>query len=485
MSERKVIVIGSGLGGLTSALLLAQRGFDVTVLEQSAQPGGCLQCFRRGEAKFETGMHFIGSAAEGQTLDRLLGMLGVRQDIRLQQLDTQGYDVVALEGELFPFANGREAFISTLARRFPHQQRQLEQYFDLIKEVSADSSLRSIGSTSPTIMPGAKYQLLSIDQVVESVITDPLLQRVLVGNLPLYAGELGHTPFATHAFITDFYNQSAFRVVGGSDAIARSLVGSIRSLGGRVVTNCRVESIVTDSEKATGVTIQGGDFLPADIIISDTHPMRTLELTRSNLIRPAFRNRINAMRQTVGCFALYLDFKPQTVAYMNHNFYGYTGHTPWDCEKYLPSDWPRGFLYMHFASELQQQWAKTGVVLTYMRWDDVAQWSNTTVGRRGQAYEDFKQQKAGVLMEAVEKFFPGLGSHVSRCYTSTPLTYRDYTGTEGGSMYGVARDAIHPEACRVSHRLRIPNVYQTGQNINSHGILGTIIGSLITCGELR
>lgn len=481
---RNVIVIGSGLGGLTTALLLARSGFGVTVLEQSAQPGGCLQCFRRGAAKFETGMHFIGSAAQGQTLDSLLRFLGVRQDIELQQLDTEGYDVVSLCGECFQFANGREPFINTMSSYFPSQRKQLEQYFDLVQEVAAGSSLRSISNTSLDLVTNARYQLVSIDNVVESVITDPLLQRVLVGNLPLYAGERGRTPFATHAFITDFYNQSAFRVVGGSDAIARSLLHSIRREGGNIITNCKAERIVTDSEKATGVMTAGGEFLSSDIIISDTHPMRTLEMIDSAMIRPAFRKRINAMHQTVGCFAIYMEFKPESVPYMNHNYYGYMGPTPWNCELYSTDEWPLGFLYMHFAREKEQQWASTGVVLTYMRMDDVAKWSNTVIGKRGKDYEEFKKHKAQRLMEALERHFPGLHSNVLHSYTSTPLTYRDYTGTEGGSMYGVARDALHPEACRVPHRLRIPNVYQTGQNINSHGILGTIVGSIITCSEL-
>ena len=66
--SKKVIVIGSGLGGLTCAYILLRNGYDVTVLEQGAQPGGCLQCFSRRGVKFETGMHFIGSAAPGQTM---------------------------------------------------------------------------------------------------------------------------------------------------------------------------------------------------------------------------------------------------------------------------------------------------------------------------------------------------------------------------------------------------------------------------------
>lgn len=85
--QKKVIIIGSGLGGLSSGVVLAKNGYAVTVLEQGVQAGGCLQCFTRRGAKFETGMHFIGSAAHGQTLDRLMRYLEIDRTVRLSQLD--------------------------------------------------------------------------------------------------------------------------------------------------------------------------------------------------------------------------------------------------------------------------------------------------------------------------------------------------------------------------------------------------------------
>ena len=111
MSKKKVIIIGSGMGGLTCGVILAKNGYDVTVLEQGQQLGGCLQCFSRHGARFETGMHFIGSAADGQTLDMLLQYLEVKKDIQLSPLDADGYEVIALNGRRYRFAQGRDAFI--------------------------------------------------------------------------------------------------------------------------------------------------------------------------------------------------------------------------------------------------------------------------------------------------------------------------------------------------------------------------------------
>ena len=483
MCSKRVVIIGSGLGGLSCGVVLAKNGYQVTVLEQGTQLGGCLQCFMRRGAKFETGMHFIGSAAQGQTLDRLMRYLEIRDEITLSQLDPNGYDIIALEGERFPFANGREAFIDRLAQFFPQQRDNLARYFSLVEEVANASSLHSLKSAESDAVLNTEYQLRPIDEVIDEIITDPLLARVLVGNLPLYAAEKHKTPFSTHAFIMDFYNQSAYRITGGSDNAAFALKRVIERYGGQVVTGHKVTRIVCDDTHATAVEVNGERLIDADYVISDAHPIRTLELIDSKLIRPAFRQRINGMAQTVGGFSVYLEFKPGTVPYMNSNYYGYNYGTPWDCEKYDELTWPKGFLYMHFCDMPQQQFAHTGVILSYMQMSDVQRWADTTVGHRGDDYEAFKRQKAEVLLNSLEKHFPGLRDSVKHYYTSTPLTYRDYTGTQDGSMYGVAKDVKLGAVARVPHRTRIPNVLQTGQNINSHGMLGVLVGTIVTCSE--
>ena len=472
------------MGGLSCGVILARKGYDVTVLEQGTQVGGCLQCFTRKGGKFETGMHFIGSASKGQTLDRLLSFLEVRPDITLSQLDTTGYDIVSICGQHFRFANGREAFINQMSSYFPSQRDALERYFDMVGKVACASSMHSLNHVETDAAVNLEFQMRTINEVIDSVITDPLLAKVLVGNLPLYAAEKDKTPFATHAFVMDFYNQSAYRIVGGSDQVAASLVKTIGRYGGRVLTRSKATKIICDDTHATGVEVNGSAFVEADIVISDAHPMRTLELLDTNLIRPAFRKRINAIPQTVGGFSVYLRFKDNTVPYLNSNFYSYLQGTPWDCERYDEASWPKGYLYMHLCHEPQPQFAKTGVVISYMQMTDVERWKGTKVGHRGEDYEAFKHEKAERLLAALEHEFPGLRNNIADYYTSTPLTYQDYTGTEGGSMYGIAKDVSLGAACRVSHRTRVPNVLQTGQNINSHGILGVLVGTIVTCTEI-
>lgn len=479
---KKVIIIGSGLGGLSCGVVLAKNGYEVTVLEQGAQVGGCLQCFTRQGVKFETGMHFIGSAAKGQTLQRLFKYLEI--DVKLSQLDPAGYEVISLNGEHYAFATGRERFIDTLAAQFPGQRDNLCRLWDIIDHVASASSLHSLRHTETDAALDIQYQLRSINDVLQSVITDARLRDVLVGNLPLYAAEWDKTPFSTFAFIMDFYNQSAWRVVGGSDHVAGSLVGTLHRYGGQVLTRKKVIAVDCDDSHATGVTCADGSRYAADLVIADIHPARLMEIVTSPLLRPAYRRRIAALPETVGGFALYVRFKENRVPYMNHNFYSYRQGSPWHCEQYTADNWPMGYLYMHFCDSDRQAYARSGVILSYMRMEEVQPWKGTRRGHRGDDYLRFKQVHAERLLDVVERDFPHLRADIEDYETSTPLTYFDYTGTEGGSMYGIAKDIIRGAAARVHHRTKIPNLMLTGQNINSHGILGVLVGTMVTCGEV-
>lgn len=488
MAGKRVVIIGSGLGGLSCGVVLSKNGYDVTVLEKNGQIGGCLQCFSRRGARFETGMHFIGSAAPGQTMHAMMRYLGLDNDIRLARLNPLGYNVISLGDDEYRIANGREAFIEGLAERFPKERRSLERYRDTVSLVAGASRIVAGTETQSNSAIQAQYQQISIDQALGDITSDGTLAKVLAADLPLYAAELHRTPFTTHAFISDFYNQSAFRIAGGSDSIAASLARTIAANGGTVRASSPATRIICDDTHATAVEVGGSEAIECDYVISDAHPMRTLELLETRLIRPAFRQRIESLRQTVGCFAVYLHFKEGQVEYMNHNHFHYeTGanpDAPWECEKYTEGNWPLNYLYMHFCDNPDMRHAQTGVILAYMRADEVALWAGTRVGRRGEDYEDFKRRKAERLLQVAAARHPELRDGVAHYYTSTPLTYADYTGTEGGSMYGIAKDVTAGPGGRVAHRTKVPNVFLTGQNINNHGMLGVLVGTMVTCREL-
>lgn len=481
--KKKCVIIGSGLGGLSSGVIMAKNGYDVTILEQSQQIGGCLQCFTRNGAKFETGMHFAGSLDDGQILSNYFNFLEIKDKLNFSRLDSDAYDIVSLNGEQFRFANGREKFINTMAERFPDQRENLELYCDLVEKVASVSPYRFLNDTTFHLVDN-ELQMRSLNEVIEATITDPLLQKVLIGNLSLYAAERDKTPFASHAFVFDFYNSSAFRVVGGSDNIAKALVEVLQSHGGQILTRKKVVKIITEENKAVGVETENGDVFPADLVFSDIHPALLLNLLDANVFSSAYRSRIQAMKNTTSVFSLYLHFKENALPYMNSNFYGFRTDSPWEMNGTLDSDWPKGYLYMHHCMEKDQEFAQSGIILAYMSAAELATWNETKVNMRGADYEAFKKQHAERILDIVEKDFPNLRDYVSAYYTATPLTYRDYTLSPDGSMYGLAKDVTAGIAGRVSYKTKVPNLLLVGQNINSHGLLGVLVGSITACSSV-
>jgi phytoene dehydrogenase-like protein len=121
------IIIGSGFGGLVCGHLLSKQGMNVLVLERQAQPGGCIQSYRRGGMAFDTGLHYVGGLAEGQTLYRLFDMIGLMR-LPWQRLDPDGFDRVTIGRQTFCLAEGYDHFVDTLAAQFPHEREALRDY---------------------------------------------------------------------------------------------------------------------------------------------------------------------------------------------------------------------------------------------------------------------------------------------------------------------------------------------------------------------
>jgi len=428
-------------------------------------------------------MHYIGSADPGQTLNTIWHYLDIGSDIPLERLDPDGYDVISFQGDHFRFANGKENFINTLADQFPKSRDELAKYYDLIQTVTSAAAMHSL-NTHVDLNVNADYQIVSINKVIDSVISDPLLRQVLAGIQPLYAGEKDRTPFFTHALIFDFYNQSAFRIVGGSSQVAESLQKSIQRNGGQVLVRHKVDKIECDESRATAVITTDGERFPADLVISAIHPARTMPLIDSHLIRPAYRRRVENTRNTISAFTVYLKFKKNTVKYLNSNIYYYRSDSTWGCEDYDERSWPKCLLYMHFCHEKNPVYAEAGEILTYMRFDEMQQWYGTHIGHRGEDYKALKRRKAETVIAALEQEIPGISHQIEHYYTSTPLTYLDYTDVPDGAMYGIAKDVNDLGQVGITSKTKIPNLLLTGQSITCHGMLGVLAGSLITCSEV-
>ena len=478
------IIIGTGLGGLVCGYILAKNSQKVLLLEKNAQIGGCLQNFRRFGAKFDTGMHYIGSMEEGQIMHQMFDYLGLLKDVCVSRLDDDGFDRFNIAGQEYRFAAGYEQFAETLGQQFPDSRQELQTYASRIKEIAESSPLYDLRKAGDSSYIDSPYLRTSANNFIASCTNNQRLQQILAANLPLYAGVADKTPAYIYILISNFYMQSAWRIVGGSNNIAKSLANSIRSFGGKILINSEVKQIICDNTKATAVELSNGERFEASNFVSDIHPQAILPLIDSKLIRPIYRERVTQLENTISNFTIYLKFKEKRVPYMNYNYYYYADENVWNAY-HSGSKEPQSYLYMHLCTEENQQYAQSAEIMAPMSYQEVAAWANTRTGQRGADYEEFKQRKAEQYLELLEQSFPGIRQNIEAYETSTPLTYRDYTGTTNGSTYGILHDINMPEMTRVSQRTKIPNLLLTGQNIHWHGILGVTVGAMLASRQLK
>jgi all-trans-retinol 13,14-reductase len=245
-----------------------------------------------------------------------------------------------------------------------------------------------------------------------------------------------------------------------------------------------VQKLVAESGRIKYAQVYDNEPVFGKYFIANVHPDQLIEMADRDLLKKTFGSRIRSLEDTMGMFTLYLVFKKKSFPYINHNFYHYNQDNVWIASDYKPEKWPQNYLLMTTATSGSLDFAESGSVLTYMDYNELKKWELTYTGNRGGEYLEFKEKKAEQLLTAVEKQFPGIRRCIEACYTSTPLTWRDYTGTRAGSAYGILKDHNRPLESVIPARTKIPNLFLTGQNTNVHGILGVSISSVVTCGEL-
>ncbi|NJN27004.1 MAG: NAD(P)/FAD-dependent oxidoreductase [Cyclobacteriaceae bacterium] len=489
MSKYDIVIVGSGLGGLECATMLSKEGYSVVVLEKNHQIGGNLQTFTRDKTIFDTGIHYIGGLDEGQNLNQYFKFLGIRDQLKLKKLDENGFDIVTFDDDEneYRYAQGFGRFIDTLAAQFPSERAGLVMYCDKIREVCANFPLYNLKSGSQD--PGNfKYLDQSAREFINSCTSNPKLQNVLAGTNGLYVGEADKTPLYVHALVINTYIESAYRCIDGASQIARLLTKSIHAHGGKIMKNAEVVRFHFDGGKIRYAELKDGRMIEGDNFISNVHPALTFNMMEEGMVRKSYRKRIQSLDNSISVFILNLVLHKGTLPYFNHNYYHFKTEDVWNQVDYDLNKWPTSYALFSGVNSKNPGFSDGLIMLSYMKFDEVAKWSgsfNTMKydSSRGEDYAAFKEEKAWLMMNELEKKIPNIRSLTKSYYTSTPLTLRDYIGTVGGSMYGYTKDYKNPILSFISTKTKIPNLYLTGQNLNLHGVLGVTIGSVITCSE--
>jgi phytoene dehydrogenase-like protein len=483
-----VVIVGSGLGGLVSAIILAKEGRSVCVLEKNNQYGGNLQTFVRKKTIFDTGVHYIGGLSEGQNLYQYFKYLGIMDDIELRKLDEDGFDIITFDNDETEYKHGQgyDNFIKNLVAQFPDEEAAILTYCKKLQETCDKFPLYKVKLGKPYYDDTEVFELYAKDYI-DSVTTNKKLRAVLGGSNLLYAGEADRTPFYVHALSVNSYIESAYRIVNGGSQITKALLNRLKEAGGEAYKRQEVVDFGCEDGIITSVRTREGRVIKGDLFISNIEPKHTIKMVGKEHFRKSYISRIESIESTIAAFTLYLVLKPGTFEYLNKNYYHYKDSDGiWDVHNYSKEDWPRAYMISMGIKKNSDGYGDNLAAMTYMNFDEMAPWVgtfNTAADKndRGQTYEEFKAQKEEQFLVEIEKKFPDIRNCIEAQYSSTPLSYRDYIGCNRGSMYGYVKDANNSLKSFISARTKIRNLFFTGQSLNMHGILGVTISGVVTC----
>lgn len=478
-----VIIIGGGIGGLFTGAFLAKNGLRVTVLEKNGIIGGGLQCFRRGNKIYETGMHVMGGFEENGNLRKICRYLGILDKINIQHIDPSCMDELWYRktNERYHIPSGRKNFTEYLIERFPHEEAGIRSYVDEIYAITEEVPLFHLREESEGIQPHSERYGMAASQLIAEHVTDPKLREVLAYLNPLYGGVEGHTPAYVHALINVLYINGAARFVGGSQQLANALRDVITDNGGEVIAGTEVTSIDVENKNITKIHTSTGKEYTADWYISAIHPVTLLNLLPEGTFIHGFVNRLNNIPVSYSAFSLYVDLKPGMLPYIDHTCYYVEDYgAMWNQDRYDPTDWPKGFMYMTPPDPNQGEYANRLLVHCIMSYDQVRKWKDTVVGHRGEEYEKWKAEHVAKIVEKLSIIFPGFEDMVEKIYAASPLTIRDYYHTKDGAMFGNRKDCDNLLYSQLSVFTKVKNLLLTGQNINLHGMCGVPLTAINT-----
>ncbi len=433
------VVIGSGIGGLACAGMLAAKGRKVLVLEQAAVPGGYLASFRRGGFTFDSTVDCIaGLDSEGLLtwLIRSLGAAGGLAPIRLDPIRVSRFP-----GLTIPVDASLPAYIERLSRLFPSERNGITAFFQRTEEIysSVEAMMRTVkeGEGNADIFPASllRYRDMTYAELLRQDIRDARLAAILSDRCPF----LGSSPARASAtrmvaLMMSYFRSGAFRLVGGHQRLPDLLVEGIKEKGGEVYLDCPAKRILVEGGRCVRVLAGDGREFTADHIVSNADFTETfgrliggdmgaaiLAATCGRALSPSFfigyagarRDVPPGSASSIGSFESFdLDqLLDRYVPFSNADALGITVPTLED-----PNLAPPGH-DVFLVHELIPHGCT----------------------------RDWEREKDGLLEKLLwkaDRVFPGLVRRLTYCEAATPITLERYTRNRNGAAYGWDQSAF-------------------------------------------
>lgn len=504
------IIIGSGIGGLTTGALLARNGQKVLVLEQHYRAGGCTHTFDEFGNIFDSGIHYVGSKS---LLDRLLSYISDRK-IKFAPMGSAKnkyhYDTFDLgDGCIVKFRKGRQELINELIRLFPHEKNGILQYMELLQKASSCAYLFGLMK----LMPGSfsdflfrfisDYTRLTSDQVVKMCVKDRRLVALLSGGQLI---DWNLQPDKTSWFVTagmmNYYMDGGFYPLGGSHNIAKNVIPVIEQSGGRVLCRALVTKILfNEKNEAYGVEMKNGSVIVAKKIISNAGAINTYQklvpeqvlndvgldkkfdkkIKQSNGHITAFVS-LNGTSEECGLDAANIHSMPDLPVYgdiskMQEDFY----KDPFSHECLMTLTSPSAK-----DPEYKEKYPNCSdlLLLIEAKWDWFKDIDIGHYGARAEEYKAYKDKFSGMFLERMYKYYPKTLGKVKSIEIGTPITTKHFLNAPKGASYGLEWTPEHFNEELLKKyfipKTKLPNLYLTGEASFFGGFCGATISGYIT-----
>ena len=498
-----VIVIGSGVGGMSAAAILAKAGKRVLLLEQHHTIGGFSHAFRRQGYEWDVGLHYVGGVHRaGSVLQRVFSYVSDGQ-LHWESLG-EVYDKAVFGDEVYDFVSGREQFKSSLKARFPaaEDMRAIDAYFQLLSEVEALPpgyfAAKALPSWLAAIVGGAmqrralKYANRTTLAVLQSLTDNTCLIGVLTAQYGDYGLAPGQSSFFMHALLANHYLDGAAYPVGGAASLAATMVAVIEAHDGTVLSSAPVASIVVERNRACGVRMADGAVFRARTIISDAGVFNTFGklLPVDVAERHHLAELLQRVKPATAHVALYLGLR-QSAAELGlprHNYWLFPPDYDHDrsMANYTKADAPLPVVFASFPSAKDPSWESRHPgravveVITLVPYAWFEPWAQQRQGQRGAEYAALKAGIAARLLDQLCRVQPQLRDKIDYQELSTPLSTRQFVGHEHGAIYGLAHT---PERFRqgwLRPHTPVKGLYLTGQDVSIASISGALMGGVMT-----
>lgn len=502
MEKFDTIVIGSGAGGLSTALCLARSGQKVLVLEQHYVPGGWCHTFTLNGQRFSPGVHYIGLLDEGQSTNELYKGLGVANDLTFFRMNKKGYDHCIIGNQRYDLPAGVENLQNKLISEFPKEEKNIKEYLSLIQKVNFELQLmpKLEGFWQKITVPFrtknfGKFSLFSLKRVIGWHIKDPILQAILNSQCGDHGVQPSQACFPVHCSVMHHYFDGGFYPMGGGSSIVKAMTNKIKSYNGEIRVSQNVTKIIIENNQAKGVVLANGERILANTIVSNADPSTTyLKLVGEENISKKLKKKLSKTKYSVTSIIMFLTVELDVTKYgidsgniwkfdnenLDAHFATLTEGNITEGDKF-----PALFISCTTLKDPVSFNSKyhNFEVVTYVNYDSFKEF-NGVENYHTEAYGVFKKKIIEKFLNNMEELIPEIRNHIVQVELGTPKTNEYYINSTQGNVYGTHKTLNQVGPFSYKNKTEIDNLFLCGASTLSHGVTGATYSGLEAAAQI-